>query len=202
MKRFLLIAGLGLLLGAAEAPWTYTNDLETASLGPPPKDIMAAVKVEVKSDGKNKFIEAGPFPTDSLSILFGPDQSVAAGARIKGESSGQRTPELGVGVGGPGGWKIWLMPATHQAQLICAEEIKASIPFDWKSGAWTQFRIQISPAGQGKWKVQGKAWEDGKPEPDWMIEAQTSEEPLKGKAAAIGMPYSDKPIDFDDLKAR
>lgn len=206
MRKAMLALGLLVCLGAAAADWTYHNDFQDAALGKPAEKLMYQGDPNrawvVKEEGANRFLEASPYPTDSAGVLFGPEQSLAAGARIRADATGKRMPEFGVGVGGPSGPRLLVMPAVGQIQLVQAEDVKlARMAYAWKPGTWTNLRVEASQEA-GKWIVRGKAWADGEKEPDWMIQAQTPEKPPGGKAFAFGMPFSDKPFDFDDLMAR
>jgi hypothetical protein len=49
--------------------------------------------------------------------------------------------------------------------------------------------------------VEGKVWQASSPEPpSWMISFDENEEPVAGRAAVWGNPFSGTPIRFDDLR--
>jgi hypothetical protein len=130
----------------------------------------------------------------------GPEQAVSCAARIRATSSGKRTPEFGVGLGGAAGFKLWLMPAVNEIQVIKGEEVVAKAPYAWTSGAWTMMRFQASATADGKVRVEGKAWVHGQPEArSWLVSAVVADAPPKGRASVWGTPYSDTSIAFDDV---
>jgi hypothetical protein len=93
------------------------------------------------------------------------------------------------------------MPATSELQLIHGDEVKTSQPYKWTSGTWTRFKLQVTKQPDGKFKIQGKAWPDGKEEPkDWMLTMEDTEAPRPGRAGIFATPYSDQVTRFDDLR--
>lgn len=201
MNRLLAIAILG-LLGAAPAGQTvYTNDFETLEAGKAPEDVMILKgDFAVKKEEGNQHLEVFPTPLDTFGMLIGPDGQPlrVISARIRGEATGRRTPEFAIGLGGVSGPALWVMPAVNELQIRTGEDIIVRAPFGWKSGAWTALRLQVRPDGE-KWLVQGKAWPHGQAEPaEWMISTPIDKAPA-GRASIWGVPYSEKPIGFDDL---
>jgi hypothetical protein len=200
---FLLVLFLPNVLADAPAP-LYTQDFEKLEPGDPPADLMTldgtfAVR---KVDG-NTLLELEPDPLDSHGMLFGPAElnTYTVSARIQGMATGKRTPEFGIGACGPNRYKLWLMPATNQLQLIRGDEVKTSQPYKWTSGAWTRFKLQVTKQSDGKFKIQGKAWSDGKEEPkDWMLTMEDTDAPRPGRAGIFATPYSDQVTRFDDLR--
>src|SRR5262249_38315417 len=85
-------------------------------------------------------------------------------------------------------------------ELLKDQTVLASVPYDWKSGEWLDFRLQIRKTGQSAWKIEGKVWPHGSPEPSaWSVTADETEEPLSGRPSIFGSPFSGTPILFDDL---
>ena len=79
-------------------------------------------------------------------------------------------------------------------------ETIAIAPFKWKSGEWVELRLQVRNAGGDVWRVEGKAWMDGDPEPaDWAVSYVEKRKPLPGRPFVAASPYSDTAIRFDDL---
>lgn len=201
MKHLLAIAITG-LLGAAPAGQTaYTNDFEKLEIGKAPEDAMILNgEFAVKKEGDNQYLEVAPTPLNSFGLLIGPDGQPlrSVSARIRGDATGKRTPEFGVGLGGVGGYLLWVMPAVGELQILCGDDPVARVPFEWKPGTWTMLRLNLRPDG-GKWVVEGKAWPQGQPEPEkWMISTMAEKEPA-GRASIWGTPYSEKVIGFDDV---
>lgn len=180
----------------------YQNDFEKAVLDQVPDDFLVldgdfAVK---QSDG-NKFLELPGSPLDTFGILFGSSTNagICVSARIYGTSKGRRSPSFGVGLNGAGGYKLKASPAKNALEIYKGDVSAASVPFNWKSGSWTMFRLRVRPAGDA-WKVEGKAWVQTDPEPkEWMILLDEKTPPHDGRPSIWGSPYSGTPIRFDDL---
>lgn len=187
----------------AETKSLYQNDLEKTEAGKVPDEFMVlGGDFAVKADGTNKLLELPGAPLDSFGCQFGPAESadVAVTGRVLGTAKGRRAPTFALGLGGVGGWKLQIAPAKKALELLKDQEVKASQPFDWKSGAWTQLRLQLRKVKDGAWKIEGKAWPAGETEPkEWQISADDAEEPLVGKASMLGSPFAGTPIWFDDL---
>jgi hypothetical protein len=93
-----------------------------------------------------------------------------------------------------------MSPGKKVLELLKDQEPKASVEFDWKSGTWTQFRLQIRKPKEGEWLVEGKAWPGAGAEPkEWTISFAEKEEPVVGRASVVGSPFAGTPIWFDDL---
>ncbi|MFI5380932.1 MAG: hypothetical protein ACHRHE_16665 [Tepidisphaerales bacterium] len=207
--RILLASMLAFLLcAAAKAPSIdYFNDFEKAEPDAVPSELMVFpgdAKFAVVQEPGNRFLRVTPTPVDGFGVLFGADDpaTTAVEARIRTTAVKQRFPEFGVGLGGSSAYRIWLMPATGELQLLKGDEVTARRPYEWKSGTWTRFKLQLQPAGEGKWKLTGKAWPDGSPEPAaWMLTWDETAKPMTGRASVAASPYSETPVDFDDLKA-
>ena len=187
---------------ATETP-LYSNDFEKAAEGEPPKEIVILNGAfEIKAVEGNKVLELPGDPVDSYGVLFGPEGQayLKVQARIYATSTAKRMPEFGVGLGDSNGYKLWLMPATGQLQILKGEEVVAKAEYpSWKTGAWTVLKLQARSDG-GKTVVEGKAWPHGQSEPaGWSIRHEDGAEPPKGRASAWGVPFSSTPIRFDDL---
>jgi len=181
----------------------FAQDFEKAEVGKVPDELMVlGGDFAVKLEGTNQLLELPGAPLDSFAVQFGPAEKddVAVSARILSTVKGRRAATFGVGLGGVGGWKLQVAPAKKALELLNDQEVKASVPFDWKSGAWTQLRLQIRKVKDGAWKIEGKAWPHGEAEPkDWLISNDDTEEPVTGKASILGSPFAGTPIWYDDL---
>ena len=181
----------------------YTNNFEKAEAGKLPDEFMAlGGEFMVKADGTNQFLELPGAPLDSFAVQFGPGEkeNVAVGARVFGTAKGRRTPAFGIGLGGVAGFKLQVSPGKKALELLKDQDLKATVNFDWKSGTWTQLRLQIRKLNESEWKVEGKAWPQGEVEPkEWTISFDEKEEPISGRASVLGSPYATTPIWFDDL---
>jgi hypothetical protein len=181
----------------------YENNFEKAEIGKLPEGFLALDgSFAVKEEDGNKFLELPGSPLDSFAVQFGPTEGVdiAVSARINGTAKGRRFPTFGVGLNGVAGYRLQVSPAKKLLELYKDQEMKSGVAFGWKSGQWTQLRLQVSKATGGTWRIRGKAWPQGGTEPpDWMISADEKDEPSAGRASVFGSPFSGTPIQFDDL---
>jgi hypothetical protein len=191
------------LCAAGDGP-LYSSQLKDIADGEAPKD-MAALNgtFVVKTVDGRKVLEIPGDPVDGYGLLFGPDDqsSLVVQSRIYATSTGKRMPEFGVGLGDSGGYKLWLMPAAQQLQLIKGDDVIARLPYaSWKSGTWTTLKLQVRLSDDGKTVLQGKAWPADQKDPaQWMIQFVDSGEAPKGRASIWANTYSSTPIRFDDL---
>jgi hypothetical protein len=192
-------------LGAAESAPAYANDFSQAAPGPLPDSEFAVLDgaFEIKADGAQRYVELPGSPLETFGVLFGPTQvdGVQAGARMYGTKQGRRLPTFSLGLNGAGGYRLQVSPAKSQIELFKGDELKASAPFVWESGAWTQVRLQVRQAKPGVWRIEGKAWLDGQPAPAaWLVTAEDTTAPASGRASFWGAPYAGTPIRFGQLK--
>jgi hypothetical protein len=192
------------VLGIQAAPASYENDFQKADLDKVPDDFLVLDgQFAVKQEGENRFLELPGAPLDTFGVLFGPTEKdgLAVSARIFGTAKGRRFPAFAVSLNGVGGYKLQVSAAKKQIELFKGETLKASVPFDWTSGKWTNLKLQVRKEPAGGWKVEGKIWTEGEPEPAaWAVSYDEKEEPIAGRAAIWGNPFSGTPIRFDDLK--
>jgi hypothetical protein len=207
-KILVLASGLWVALACAgeEKPAIqplYANDFEKLAPGKLPDEFMVLDGAfAVAQERGNKFMELPGAPLDSYSVQFGPPGAaeVAVSARIFGTAKGRRSPVFGVGLNGVSGYKLRVVPGKKALELTQEEEVKASAPFEWQSGAWTRLRLQVRKAKEGEWKVEGKAWPEGSAEPaQWPVSCVERAEPPAGRASVLGSPFSGTPIRYDDL---
>jgi len=214
LKRFawltasiLLVFSLPILADPpATNPSAYFNDFEHAAKGKPGDEFtILNGDFSIREEAGNSFLELPGDPLDTFGLLFGPGDSAALDvcARIWADSTGKRFPEFGIGSNDTGGYKLWLWPAQGTIELRKADDAKASKPFAWKPAAWLRLRLRVRQLNPRLWHIEGKAWPDGAPEPaDWLLNFDDTEEPTAGKASIWGVPFSGKPIRFDDLSAK
>ena len=194
-----------MMLGAERAG--FVADFQQSAAGPLPDSQYMVLNghFEVKEAGGEKFVELAGEAIDSFGFLAGPEGATSIEVRVRGENTGKRFPEFGVALGGAAGYRLWVMPAVGQVQIVKNDQVKAHAELAWKSGAWTHLKLQARSAGGGKWVLEGKAWNEGEKEPEkWAVSFEAGDENLKegikGRASVWGTPYSSKPIAFDDLK--
>lgn len=209
MKRRLILFGAGLLVAAgagltAGPSVIYENNFEAVEPGQVPADMLVLDgSFAVRAEGGARFLELPGAPLETFGVLFGPavTNDVAVSARIFGTRRGRLFPAFGVGLGGVNGYKLRVSPGKKELELHKGDVDLVSVPFDWQSGQWTHFRLQVREAGPGAWKVEGKAWTDGSTEPgNWQIAHNETTAPRPGRAALWGAPFSGTPIRYDDLR--
>lgn len=184
-------------------PALYENNLEKAEANKLPDEFMVQEgNFSVKDFGTNKVLELPGAPLETFGLFFGPTESseISVSAKILGTSKGRRFPTFGVGLNGPSGYRLMIAPAKKTLELYKNEEFQTSVPCEWKSGEWTNFKLQLRKMKEGVWKVEGKAWTAGAKEPDgWMLAFDDKTEPVAGRGSIWGSPLSGTPIDFDEL---
>jgi hypothetical protein len=181
----------------------YENNFENAEIGKVPDDFLVLEGgFVVKQEERNKLLELPGAPLDSFAALFGPTESsnLVVSAAITGTGKGRRYPTFGVGLNGVAGYKLQVSPAKSVLEIYRDQATKASVPFEWKSGEWTLLKLQLRSSKASEWRVEGKAWPKGSPEPaGWMISFEDQEPPPSGRPSVFGSPFSGLPIKFDDL---
>lgn len=120
-------------------------------------------------------------------------------ASIFGTKSGRKFPVFGVSAGGAAGWRLQVSPGKRALEILKGDDLKSSVPLDWKSEGWTRLRLVVRTAA-GLTTVEGKAWAAGAAEPaEPMIRAKDASPATAGRAGLWGSPYAGTPIRFDDL---
>lgn len=187
---------------AAAAEVLFTENFSGAEAGSMPDAFLVLDgQFAVKADGDNQFVELPGAPLESYGFLFGPSEAagVEIRARIHGERTGRKYPTFAVGLNGASGYRLQVAPAKDAVELLKGDLVVASAPFKWSSGQWTEFRLATRKAG-GELAVEGRVWPAGQPEPQAPLVTFTDPKPQPaGKAGAWGMPFSGKPIRFDDF---
>jgi hypothetical protein len=182
----------------------FECDFQKLQPGPLPEDFkVVRGEFAVKQEGTNRFMELSVEQLNTFGVLLGPERGAETSlqARLRGWPTGKRFPEFGVGLGGAKGYQLWLMPAVSEVQIRRDNEILARAPFAWKSGEWVHMQLELRASGDGRWLVAGKAWMDGdKPAADALVRHELSEPPATGRASLWATPYSEKPIQFDDVR--
>jgi hypothetical protein len=198
---FLCLTFQAVAEGAAKI--LYQNNFEKAAIGPVPEDflVLDGNFTVAESEG-NKYLELPGAPLDIFGVLFGPttNGSVCVSARVYGTGKGRRYPQFGVGIDGQNGYKLKVSPAKDAVEIYKGDESVVSVPFHWKSGTWTMFKLQIRQTDGPAWKIKGKVWPQTETEPkEWTITLDEKTPPRAGRASIWGSPISGTPIRFDDL---
>jgi hypothetical protein len=209
MVRLFFTAALLATFSALAGDAAFQNDFEKADVGKNASDLEFLVigdgEFKVVQDEKSKVLELNPIPLETFGCLFGPTETenVEAQLRAFGTLTGRRFPVFGVGLSGVGGYILRVNPSKKQLELLKGEEVKANVPYAWKTGTWTIVKLSVQKVKDGQWAVNGKAWEQGSEEPkDWLVKFDETEKPLSGRGSLWGIPYAGTPIRFDDLSVK
>jgi hypothetical protein len=198
---FLCCIGLSVF---AQSSVLYENNFEKEQIGKVPENFLVLDGgFAVKEGAGNKFLELPGSPLDSYSVQFGPTEStnIVVTARINSTAKGRRFPTFGIGLNGIAGYRLQLSPAKKMLELYKGDSAKTNAPFDWNSGHWLNFRLQIRAIEPGEWKVEGKVWNAESPEPSgWMVSLDEKDLPASGRPSVFGSPFAGTPIQFDDLR--
>jgi len=188
----------------AQSAVLYENNFEKEQVGKVPENFLVLDGgFAVKEDAGNKFLELPGSPLDSYSVQFGPTESsnIVVAARINSTAKGRRFPTFGVGLNGIAGYRLQLSPSKKLLELYKGDAQKVSASFDWNSGHWLNFRLQIRTTNPGEWKVEGKVWNAENSEPsNWMVAFDEKELPGSGRPSVFGSPFAGTSIQFDDLR--
>ena len=191
-------------LPAAQAQAIYSQDFNKADVGSQPDELLILDgQFAVQEADGNRFFELPGAPLESYGFLFGPSEAsgVQASARIFSTKQGRKFPTFGVGLSGASGYRLQVSPAKKAIELFKGDTVVTNAPFDWKSGEWTELRLQVRKVKDGELRVEGKVWNAGTEEPNEPVIVLTEPKALPaGKAGAWGMPFAGTPIRFDDLK--
>ncbi len=205
MNKTFPIALLAVAVSLVHAePKKLALDFEAATEGPPPSQVMVvegAITVIAK-DG-NKVLEIGLDPLVDANALIGDSAngSATVETRVFASKAGRSYPRFGIGVHGQSGYRLIIFAAKKELQLVKSDEVIKSVPFEWKTDAWTKLKLEVKKVAEGKWTIAGKAWPADAEEPN---EAQLTHEDAtlkgQGKCSIWGTPFAGTPISFDDIK--
>ncbi len=199
-----LVAASTMILQAADAPHTYSEDFSGVPVGDVPESFLVLDgQFAVKQKDANRFLELPGAPLDSFGAMFGSSgkEDWGAQARFSGTARGRKYPVFGISVNGLTGYRLQVAPAKRAIELLKGEVVQMSKPYHWNPDGWTQIHLQIRKLNDATWRIEGRVWKDGTPEPkDWQISYDDTKPPVAGKAAIWGLPYSGTPIRFDDVK--
>ncbi|MSU35233.1 MAG: hypothetical protein EXS36_08980 [Pedosphaera sp.] len=197
----LLAAAVLCATARAETKPLFSQDFSKVSGTEVPDEFLVLDgQFAVKEEGGNRFLELPGSPLDTFGVMFGPNESagVRVGARIFAMKQGRKFPTFEVGLGGVGGFKLRIAPAKKLVELLKGDDVRATAPFEWKTGEWTNLRLQVRMISDGL-KIEGRAWQEGDEPREWLITATEKGKGPGGKAGVWGMPFAGTPIRFDDL---
>lgn len=200
----LVIAGTAIAEEAA-APLPLKLDFQDCAPGAPPPGLTltdAESKFSIVAEGDNKLLRMEPSPIVDGGVLLGNSVkgAVMVQARIKATAKRRSSPRFGVGLHGVGGYRLWVVPAHKELQLMKDDGVVAKAPIAWTSGTWTQLEFIVLKAPDGGSVLEGRAWAEGQPRPGApLITLSVTTPPGEGKASVWATPYSELPVDFDDM---
>ena len=121
-------------------------------------------------------------------------------AKIKATGKRRSSPRFGVGLHGVGGYRLLVVPAHKELQLMKDDAVVAQVPFVWATGTWTQLEFSVMKAADGGSLLEGRAWGEGETRPEApQLTLSVATPPGQGKASLWATPYSELPVDFDDV---
>lgn len=185
------------------APAPVAIDFEAYEAGTEPDDLFVIEGMfRIAEDGGDKVLQLEPQPLNESGVIFGKSLRGAASVSVEIKATKRRrsTPRFGVGLHGISGYRLRVVPATNEIELIKSEEKVKAAALPWTSGEWLHLKLSVVPADGGKWVVSGWAWPKGKEAPaEPLITLVSDEKPGQGKASIWGTPYSGTPILYDDI---
>lgn len=180
-------------------------ELEKFPEGNSPQEIFVIDgTIQIKVRQGRKVIEiSGDKPEVDAGAVLGPAANGAAkiAARVFASKAGRSFPRFGIGVHGQTGFRLFVVPARMQMQLMKGDEVITAVPFAWKNETAVQLRLAFTPVSAGQWIVTGKVWTDGTPEPAAaQITHGITSPPPRGQSSIWATPYAGTPVDFDQIK--
>ncbi len=203
--KVLIPALLALLtvLPVAAAP-LFEEDFNRTTGDQVPDNIMVLDgQFAVKEEAGNRFLELPGSPLETFGVLFGPSvpADVQVQARFWGNKVGRKFPTFAAGLNGVSGYKLRVSPGKGALELVqgADAEVKATVPFTWKSGEWISVKLQVKKSGTGV-EIVAKAWQGPTEPAEWSLKSASAEALPAGKAGVWGMPFSGTAVRFDDLR--
>ncbi len=191
---------------ATSRPAEYFADFHDVAAGKIPDSLMVLNgEFVVGEGGGKKFLEVPGEPLDTFGVLFGPAEFLSGdiSAMVWGEASGKRFPEFGIGSNDTGGIKLWVFASQNRLELRRGDDVIASAPYAWHSTTWTRLRLRVTRTAENHFRLEGKSWNDGTPEPQtWMVAADVSDALSAGRASLSALPFSGLPLRFTDLRVK
>jgi hypothetical protein len=201
----LLCSSVVPLRAQAPAAAPVKLDFQAAGAGGLPDGLTvtdAEAKFSIVAEGENKFLQMNPSPLVDGGVLVGTSVKGAAmvSVRVRAEAKRRSQPRFGVGMHGVGGYRLLVVPAQKELQLVKNEEVVARVPFEWKPGGWTTVEFRVLAEGQGS-RLEGRAWPEGGTRPvEPLLTLASTTPPAAGKASLWAAPYAGLPVDFDEVE--
>ncbi len=196
---FFAVAG-----AAEEAPAVFELDLAEAEVGVEPGGLFVVDGKFVTAESESgKVLEMKAEPLVEGLVLLG-DTLRGGGtirARVEAAKRGRSYPRFGVGMHGISGYHLRVVPARQVVEIVAEDEVIAEAAWAWTGEAATWVAFSVLSAGEGKWKVEGRAWREGEGEPaEALVSMEIEKEHLSGKAVLSGTPYAGLPIRYDRVR--
>lgn len=195
------------------APPPAVFDFEKLPEGPLPEDFAVLdadavfrIVAEGTAGSSNHVLELSPQPLVEGGVLAGPSIKGAATVMAGFHATGTRRsfPRFGLGLHGAGGFRLLMVPAMKELQLVRDDAVVARIPMAWKSATWVKMEFSILAAAEGAGSlIEGRVWEAGATRPDLpQLSHTVTAPPGTGRASLWATPFSATPIRFDDVEIR
>ncbi len=209
---FLALIAAGVAQDKSAAPEPQVFNFQTLTAGPVPEEGFTATDQEAKFvigvEGESKYLELLPQPLVDGGMLAGKSVQgpCTVTAKIKATGKRRSQPRFGIGVHGMNGPRLRMVAARKQLELIIprdSEEPVATADYaGWESGKWAWLELSVATVEGGS-LIEGRMWAEGGTRPDKpVITFKTMTPPGQGKASVWGTPYSELPIQFDDITVK
>jgi hypothetical protein len=195
---------------AAPAPQKF--DFEALEPGPAPDEYMATeqeAKFTIVADGGKKYLELAGQPILDAGMLLGKSVKGPCTVTAKIKATGKRRvqPRFGVGLHGISGPRLFVVPGEKSVKIVKntdKEETVAIAAYAWTSATWTWLELNVKPSADGKTStVEARVWEDGKARPEAaLLTWANPDPPAQGKASIWATPYTELPVQFDDVEVK
>ena len=206
MKRTALLFALLFTVAQAGESTSLKITAEDWAEGAPPKDVFVVDgTIQVTSQDGNKVLTVQPDPITDASAQLGVSAAGEASiqAKVLGTKRGRSSPKFGVAVHGMSGHRLLLNAPKRQLELVKNDEVLATAPFTWASGAWVWLKLEAKRGEGEAWQITGKAWAaDATEQAEASIKHADQGLKGQGKVSLWGTPYSEQPIHFDDIEIR
>lgn len=187
-------------------PGSLKQDFESMEPGEPPAEYVVTdgeAKFSIAVVENNKVLEMSPTPLVDGGVLLGTSIKGPATVSARVLATGKRRshPRFGVGLHGAGGYRCLIAPARKEIQLMKDDAVVAQAPFEWKSGIWTRIEFTLSKNASGGSDLEARAWQEPTARPAApQLTLTVPTPPGTGKASLWATPYSETPVDFDDIE--
>ena len=182
----------------------FEFDCEKWEEGVPPKEVFVVdgtIKIAKKDNTKAIMIDPSPIVDASAQLGDSSNGTASIEARVFASKKGRSYPRFGVSVHGMSGYRLVVICAKKEIELVKNDVVVKSAPFPWATDTWTRLKLEARQQEGKKWIVSAKAWPgDGTEPAEALITHADDTIKGQGKAAVWGTPFSEQPIFIDDIK--